>query len=195
MNNLPQERTKRNFTTLVKNEFLFLHDFGFIEIESLPTIVRYKNGDIEVNIYHGRQSYEIGLEFIYKEVSYSISEFIRVIDPELAEKYRNPAATENEVVARMLTKIGELTKCYCLPCLQGDRDFFTILEAKRKLWRQEYALQIKADQLRPKANEAFHSQNYPKALELFREIEFCLTPSELKKMEISEREMKAADRD
>ncbi|HEY8942041.1 MAG TPA: hypothetical protein VIM59_17730 [Cellvibrio sp.] len=191
MSNYEQERKELNFATLVKQEFLFLHDFGFIEIESLPTIVRYKNNEVEVHIYHGRQSYEIGLEFIYKDTSYPLSEFIRVVAPELAQQYRNPSATEQQSVSRMLSKIAELTKKYCLLGLEGNAEFFAILERNRSLWREEYAFQTKAYQLRAKANEAFHNKNYSKAFELFKEIKSCLNPSELKKMEMSWRKIKS----
>lgn len=192
MNSIDENRANLNFQNIAKHEFLFLKNLGFMEVEETSTIISYTKADMVVNIFHGRQSYEIDFEIIFKEIKFSLYDLMRSIDKELVQNYRIPAATTQEGVTNIVKSIAGLVRQYCLIALGGDSKFFSQLEEKRKLWVDEYWLKMKADQLRPKANEAFHNQNYPKAFELFREIESCLTPSELKKMEIAEREMKAS---
>jgi hypothetical protein len=190
MNTIEQARVNLNFEGFAAEEFSFLQDFGFNLIDSSTTIVRYQKGAIEICVYHGRQSYEIGVEFFYREVRYSISEFIRAVDPELAEHYRNPAACERGIVGRMLSKVSELTKKYCIRLLQGDESIFITLESQRKSWMERYALEVRVKQIRPKANELFRLGEYAKAVELYNSIKACLSPAELKKLSIAERECK-----
>jgi len=154
------ERTNLNFANLVKERFAFLSDLGFVEVESLSTIVLYRNGDIDVDVYHGRRSYEIGFGITCQGVQYSLSEFIGATDPEFAEQYRYPNATTQEVLADGLTKTAELAKRYCIKALQGAPAFFATLGSQRKLWAEKYAFDVMAGQLRPKAYEAFRLGKY-----------------------------------
>lgn len=180
------ERANLNFANLVKERFAFLSDLGFVEVESLPTLVFYRNGDIGVDVYHGRRSYEIGFGITRQGVRYSLSEFIRSTDPEFAEQYRYPTATAQEVLADGITKTAELAKRYCIKALQGDPAFFTTLGSQRKLWAEKYAFDVMAEQLRPKAHEAFRLGRYREAAELYRQIESVLSPAERKKLAIAE---------
>jgi hypothetical protein len=184
------ERENLNFANLVKERFAFLRDLGFVDIESLPTILRYRKGDIEVDVYHGRRSYEIGFGITGQGVRYSMSEFIRAIDPEFAEQYRYPTATTQEILAEGLTKTAALVKRYCMQALQGDPAFFKMLEIQRKSWAEKYAFDVMAGQLRPKAHEAFRLGKYREAAELYKRIESCLSPAELKKLAIAEERSK-----
>lgn len=180
------ERTNLNFANLVKEKFAFLHDIGFVEVESLPTMVLYRKGDIEVDVYHGRRSYEIGFGVTREGVRYSLSEFMRVTDPEFEKQYRYPTATTQYVLAKGLTKTAEFVKRYSMQALQGDPAFFTILKSQRKSWGEKYAFDVMAGQLRPKAHEAFRLGKYREAAELYKRIESCLSPVEIKKLTIAE---------
>ncbi len=139
----------------VRERFAFLGDLGFSEVESLPTLVRYGNGDLEVSIYHGRRSFELGFELCRYGACYSISELIRVADSEAAERYRNYAATTPDGIAAGLTQLEELVKRYGKRALRDDPAFFATLEEQRKSWAEGYALDVLESQLRPKAEAAF----------------------------------------
>ena len=181
-----QERLALNFSNLARERFNFLNDFGFVEIESSSTIVRYQKGDIELDVYHGRQSYEVSVGISNNGVRFSIADFIRVIDPETAEKYRDPAATTQDFLAKCLLKLEELVKQYCKQALQGDQDIFEELNIQRKVGVDRYALEVLAGQLRPKASEAFRLGRYKEAAELYRRIRPLLSPAEIKKLTIAE---------
>ncbi|MCG3188108.1 MAG: hypothetical protein IOMNBAOH_02832 [Rhodocyclaceae bacterium] len=184
------DRTNLNFANLVKERFAFLSDLGFVEVESLPTLVLYRNGDIDVDVYHGRRSYEIGFGITRQGVRYSLSEFIRSSDPEFAEQYRYPTATTQEVLVDGLTRTAELVKRYCIKALQGNPAFFSTLGSQRKLWAEKYAFDVMVGQLRPKAHEAFRLSKYREAAELYRKIESALSPAERKKLAIAEERIK-----
>lgn len=181
------ERTRLNFANAVRTRFGFLESFGFIEIESTPTIVRYRNGDLVVDIYHGRNSYELGFGITRHGTRYSLGTLMHVINPEAAKKYRNFAATTHAGVTEGLSRLEELVKKYGRRSLQGDSDFFKELEKQNKLLVEEYALDVLAAQVRPKADAAFQRGDYREAAGLYEKILTRLNDTELKKMAIAKK--------
>lgn len=181
------ERAHLNFADAVGKTFAFLDDYGFSNSESLPTLVRYRKGNLEVSVYHGRQSYEVGFEITAGGNRYSMSELIRASDPAAARQYRSIAATTADGIEDALVRLAELTRHYAQRALQGDRDFFSLLEEERKFWLERYALEVLAGELRPKAEAAFRHGDYEEASALYEQIRPCLSATQLKKLEIAKR--------
>ncbi|MBK6286719.1 MAG: hypothetical protein IPJ33_14400 [Gammaproteobacteria bacterium] len=184
-NEVGRERMRLNFGNAVRMKFSRLINLGFIEVESLPTIVRYQKDDLEIRIYHGRKSFEIGFEICHQGSCYSISELIRAIDSEAADRYRNYTATTSEAIGKGLTQLEQLVLRYAERALQSDPVFFEELEADRRAWAEGYSLDVLAELLRPKADAAFRSGNYLKAAELYERICPRLSAAELKKLAIA----------
>ena len=184
-NKVGPDRTRLRFANAVRERFAFLGDLGFSEVESLPTIVRYRKGDLEVDVYHGRQSYEIGLGIAREGTRYSLGEIIRVTDSDAAARYRNCATTTAEGIAKGLMLLEELAKRYGERALRGDPEFFVTLENLRKAWAHAYALDVLAGQLRPKADAAFRRGDYREAAEFYERVYSCLSATELKKLAIA----------
>jgi hypothetical protein len=114
------DRTRLNFAKAVTERFAFLGDLGFSVTELLPTIVRYRKGDVEADVYHGRQSYELGFDVERHGVRYSLSDLISAVDPVAAEQYRNFAARTQDGITKGLTLLAELVKRHSEPALRGD---------------------------------------------------------------------------
>jgi hypothetical protein len=171
-----------DFERAAKAAFAFLNTLGFSEIQSLPTLIRYRNGEIEVDVYHGRKSYELGVGITRHGVRYSLSEFIRAADPELARRYRNPTATEREGIRPALDQVAQILQRYGARALRGDPAFFTELVREGKHWSHEYALEVLARQLRPLAHEAFRLGKYSEAARLYSQFQTLLSPAEQKKL-------------
>ena len=184
------DRSHLNFERQVREAFAFLSDLGFSETEALPTLVRYRHDDVEVDVYYGRQSYEIGAGVTGFGIRYAMSEIIRAVDPETAKRYRNAMATTQEAVAAGLEELSSLMKRYGTAALRGDPQFFSTLKEQRKLWSEEYALDVLADQLRPQADEAFRRGNYSTAADLYARIRSRLSPAEVKKLALAEERRK-----
>lgn len=55
--------------------------------------MRNKKDDLEISIYHERQSFEVGFESGHTDERHSMSVIIRAHDPGAADHYRNAAAT------------------------------------------------------------------------------------------------------
>lgn len=184
------DRAHLGFAKETRKAFAFLCDLGFSEIEASPTLVRYRKGGVEVDVYHGRQSYEIGAGVTAFGTRYAISEIIRHIDPEAGKYFRYSATTTPEGIVAGLDKLSFLMKCYGRSAVEGDPQLFSILESERTSWAEEYAVDVLADHLRPQADEAFRRRDYAKSAELYSRIKERLSPAELKKLSIAEERSK-----
>lgn len=181
------DRSLFHFIQSVREAFSFLMDAGFSEIEALPTLVRYRKDDIWVDVHHGRQSYEIGCGFTVAGVRYSLADFMRVTDSDLAKTYRLRAATSPESVATCLEDLSVMVQRYGAAVLSGDPQFLAIVSERREQWLQEYSLDVQAEQIRPQAESAFRQGDYAKAAELYGLMRERLSPAEAKKLAFAER--------
>jgi len=179
------QRTRLNFADAATRAFAFLTEVGFLQVDASPTIVRYRRGNLTVDIYHGRQSGELGFEVGHDDIKYSMSELIRAADPETGKEYRNFAATTQSDLTEGLGRLEELAKRYGWRALEDEPEFFVALKNQRKSWAEGYALEVLEGQLRPKADEAFRRGNYREAAKLYERIRPCLSLTELKKLAIA----------
>jgi len=176
------ERARLGFVEIVRREFAFLADFGFAEVESSPTIVRYRTGDLDLNVYHGRQSYEIGMQLGHGDEQVSMEQLIRVTDPAGWQKYRVYAATNPAGVVSGVTRLAELARRYGDRALRDDPEFFADLMRQRESWKDAFALDVLERQTRPKAEAAFREGRYLEAAELYERIAARLSPAEKAKL-------------
>jgi hypothetical protein len=184
------DRNNYEFEKAVGEHFAYLQDFGFAVSNSSPTIVSFTRGDVSVTIFHGRSSYEVGAEVGFEATSYSVGELIRLSDKVAGAEFRNPAATTTEVVAASVAMTADLMKRYGQEAIAGDRATFDELAQLRNAWGQQYELEVRAYQVRPKAEVAFRSGDYGAAALLYQSIRPLLTPVEVAKLELAERKSK-----
>ena len=182
--NKPRQARLR-FEMAATSAFAFLKDLGFSQIGVSPTIVRFRKAEVEADIYYGRRSFELGFEIRRGMTKFSLSELIRIIDPETAKKYRNFTATTQRALDEGLERLAELVMRYGQQALHGDPEVFTALEKEGKSWAESYALDVLARTLRPKADEAFRHGNYREAAELYERFRSRLAADEIKKLEIA----------
>lgn len=175
------------FEGTVRPTFQFLKEFGFSEVESSATRIRYRKNDIELDVYLGRQSFEIGAGVAFNGNRYAVSEIIRAIDPVAANAYRNIVATTPGSVIAGLKAMGSLIFRYGIAALEGDPQYFEKLDEQRKLWSKEYALDVLAAQLRPQALDAFRRGDYGTAAALYTSIRDRLSPAEVSKLNLAEK--------
>jgi hypothetical protein len=185
--NQPGTESVRPFPDIVGQRFSFLSDFGFAEVESLPTVVRYRKGSLDLNVYYGRQSLEVGFQVARGDEQYSISEIIRTNDAAAAGQYRNSTATTQPELVSAIERLAALVRRYGEPVLRDDPKFFADLRRRKQSWSETYAIDVLEEQLRPKAEAAFREGRYREAADLYDRIRARLTPSELKKLDMARR--------
>lgn len=171
-----------NFAHVVDECFGFLLTAGFERAEVVPTRVSYRRGDVEFRVYHGRKSFEIGVEFGRIGEKYSLPELLRMADPRLAESYRNPIATTPGDVLIGVGSVAGLVRQYGKRALEGDAEIFDELSRRRTAWSESYALDVLAEQIRPKAEAAFRDGRYKDAAELYERIYVRLSSLERRKL-------------
>lgn len=176
------ERKRLNFAHAVAERFGFLSEFGFRVSESLPTIVRYRKGDLELNVYHGRQSFEVGLQIGRGRDPFSMWELIRCMDQAAAERYRMTVAKTPAAVGFAVDQLADLLLRFGQRALRDEPQFFGLLEQQRQALSEDYALEVLAEQTRPKAEAAFREGRYREAAELYEQMAPRLTPLEQKKL-------------
>jgi len=173
------------FAQSVQGAFAFLIKAGFEVVEKAPTRVSFRRGALDCNIYLGRHSHELGFQCGIGEDRYSMSEILRVADPSIAKEYRNAVVTDASALSTAVLRLARLVKLYCAPALEDERRFLDMLRDQRRTWSKEYALDVLAEQVRPKAEAAFRRGEYGEAFELYKKITSRLTASERKKLEIA----------
>lgn len=181
------ERGAFGFPFAVEREFGFLTAHGFRCVSTKSTLVRYESDHVFINIYHGRSSYEIGIEvgstdLEEQEKGFSLFAFIHLAAPDKAATYRNFVAVKPEAVSVRVAALQKLFTQYVLDVLMGDPDIFIKLEAQRKKISAAYASEVRASQIRPRAEAAFRDKDYPEAVRLYEIIQDELTTTEIKKL-------------
>ena len=177
-----RKRARLGFVEIVRREFSFLEEFGFSEIEALPTIVRYQGEPLGLNVYHGRQSYEIGVRIECEDEDFSIGQILRATDSGAWEKFRNPAATTREGLETGVEKLADLVRRYGGRALRNEPEFFADLRRSRSFWAEEMALDVLERQTRPRAAAAFLEGRYREAAELYERIAPRLSAAEQAKL-------------
>src|ERR1700745_1748803 len=120
------ERAQLGFKDAVLSNFRFLNDFGLRPIEEKVTLVRYESSEAFVNVYHGRASYELGVEIgrlKEPEAKVSIFDVVRWAGVEKAEGFGKHVmfqVSSREGVEEFVPKLAALVKKHAIPLLRGD---------------------------------------------------------------------------
>lgn len=185
-------RAAFRFPQKVLIAFAFLaRDYGFRCVRTEPTFVRYESPLAFVNVYHGRSSYELGLEVgrlgedSEEEQGFTVMELMRLQDPQAEKDFSYFAATRPEQIQWAVTQLANLLKTYGGGALRGDECIFGRLYEERIRWREEFAKQTVLSQIRSRAEAAFRGKEYAKAAALYESIQTELTPLETKKLSYS----------
>lgn len=170
----------------VIDAFSFLRELGFEVVNRCSSLVRYARGNVEVDVYQGRQSFEVGVGVTIDGSRFSLSELIRGQDPSMAETYRYPVATDEEGVVRAVTAVASMLKRYGAAALQGDGATTGLLIAQRREWAIALELDALAARTRPLADAAFKAGDYAQAAELYSRIRSRLSPAESARLALAE---------
>jgi hypothetical protein len=180
-------RAALHFADATRAAFRFLESLGLQELDADTTIVRYASTRVFLNVYHGRSSYELGVEIGLGDATqgqsgHGMSELIRLVDKDEGHRFRNTTATTPEEVRDGVQKLAEQTKRYGHLALKGDASVFAALDMQRRQWAEEYAAEVTYRQILPEAQEAFRKHEYVRAAQLYERIQNNLGPVDLKKL-------------
>ncbi len=188
------DRQTLHFAEAVEGNFRFLSAHGFKRTEHEPTFVRFESGGVHVNVYHGRKSFELGLEIgpsAHRDESpYSMSEIIRLIEPGKADEYRNYAARDADGVRDGVRQLAAIFRRYVDAGVLDDANLLARLERQRQTWKNDFARDVNLTQARRRLDGAWHAKNYAEVVALLEPLRDALTPTELHKLEYAKKHMR-----
>jgi hypothetical protein len=187
------DRSLLHFSEEVKDCFSFLEGFGFSGVHVEPTLVRYESREMVLNIYHGRKSYEIGLEIESSRMpteSYSFSEILRLIDIEKGKSYDNFATHTAEGVTKGVQRLAVLLRECINAGIFNDEQLFSRLKRQRDDWSRKYEIEVKLQQAQIGAESAWAKKDFGKVVAILSPLQDHLKLSDLKKLEYAKNHLK-----
>lgn len=186
-------RSELRFVEAVEAAFSFLVEkFGFRLVGTEPpTLVRYESGTAFLNVYHGRQSYEINVEVgsIADPAgrSYRLADVLGAIVGLDDSRRTYFQASNREAVRRCVQQIADLVAKHYGPVVRGEADVFDRVAAHTSENSEAYTREVVQRPVREAAEKAWHTKDYAKVQELYASIQDNLTLVEQKRLEYAER--------
>lgn len=195
------DRSGLGFDDAVVKQFVFLESFGLFVTRSEPTFVRYESEERFVNVFHGRLSYEIGVEVgrwvdVDGEVvveQFSLAYLDAIRPGEAGSSVRGLTAVSREQVARFVAQFAVWAEVLLPEALSPSSDR-VFAELQTELTRQS-ALDwqgYRAGVLRELAIAAWQDGDFHSVVLAYKEVVeelpvVSLRPSELKRLRYAER--------
>lgn len=185
-------REKLRFNQVVEREFRFLiDDYKYRLVKSESTFVRYESKSYFMNIYHGRISYEIGVEIGDHLVGWwdyispsGILNYVMGPDHGITTYFQ---ASTREAVENCVVKLAGTIRKYCMDVASGDQKAIdAIIEAQGKR-NEEYTRQVVQEPVRREAEQAWRDKDYSKVVSLYGSIKEDLSEIEMKKLEYAQK--------
>lgn len=182
---LTAARKALGFTSLVLEEGEFLvKQFGFKCTKTLPTLVVFGHRRSQVTFFHGRSSYQLGVEFELRGSSTLEGEKLSLEDivsfkGQAANAATFQASSRTDLVAG-IKRVMSLLKSYAIPLLKGDEAEFHEIVAHQHERSRQYTLSIKDRQVRVRAEAAWKAKRFEDVIAAYEDLEDRLTPSRAK---------------
>lgn len=187
MSDATSDREFLAFKRNVEKYFCFLIvDYGFQIVLKEDTFVRYETEDVFIDFYHGRLSYEIGVECGLKCQGYDSRFRLPIIllgllgeDAKGIKAFYQ--ASIKESVSNCLDKIARLVQEHCASLLRGDKIAFSLVakasSEESKFLTEKYSIYP----IKSKAYEAWKIKDYEKVFLLYGSIKSSLSSIEEKR--------------
>ena len=184
------DRDRLGFVPAVRARFGFLLDAGYSEAWVEPTYVRFERGnDPFVEVFHGRASYELGVEFgrvvhvddDLVEQKFHIADVVSLFWP--GEEFRAPTATAPEQIERFVAELaGWAERAFERFEVDAAEVFDRLSEMVRRR-SDEYLERIRAERLRSRADESWRRQDFASVINAYEEIDADLETVQLRNSE------------
>lgn len=191
-------RVQLRFTPEVLSNFHFLiKDYDFRCVKAEVTFVRYESKFIFMNIYHGRRSYELGVEIgklekshVEQENGFTIGEVMDLAGVRKDLRFTFFQASSKDQVQIFVRKLAEYVKKYAKPILDGHYEIFEKLEILRKNKSDAYIREAELRNIREMADVAWKQKEYTKFVELYNPVKDGLTSIERKKLDYARKKLR-----
>ena len=164
----PADSGRLNFVRLTIQSFGFLLQLGFRVARCDATLVRFETDVVFVNVYHGRLSYQLGVEVghLGAEELYSLHEVLSALSPDSVAVARFQAATEKEL-ERCLDIVARTMEDHCMGLLTDAKGGFDVLRESVAESRRLLTQQAQYGAIADKADLAWERQDWRQASRLY----------------------------
>jgi hypothetical protein len=187
------EREAFNFVREVRSAFGFLHALSFATTVESATFVRYEAASVFVNVFHGRGSYELGVEIGHRvdvdgqfvDEKFGLGDLVALSDAVEETDFRTYATTDPARLPEFLARLAEWTRYYGRAALTGEPAVFELLRAAgldRSVATQDAS---RATQLRATADAAWRAREYARVIDSYNEMISELRTVELRQSELA----------
>jgi hypothetical protein len=189
-----KDRWQLGFKDAVLSSFEFLRTFGLKPISEDVTFVRYESGSVFVNVYHGRGSYEIGVEIgrLDRPEKYGLGYIVswagkQAWDAEGFGRGTMFQVSTCEGVQNIVPKVAELLRKYGERFLRGNQAFYDELQKANERASIAYEREQMLTRIRKEADSAWTAKDFVRVAELLQPIRPDLTEVESKRLAYAEK--------
>ena len=193
------ERAKLGFTDSVLSSFKFLGDLGLRLVEEKMTFVRYESSEVFVNVYHGRASFELGVEvgrLAEPDEKVTLYDIVAGAGADKAEGFGQHVmfqVSSREGVQEFVPKLAHLVQKYGTPFLKADASAYRAVHETRSRTAVEYEEQVNLRDVRKKVEAAWHAKDYTQVVELYGPVRKELSEVEAKRLAYAEQQVLSAE--
>jgi hypothetical protein len=194
------ERTQLGFKEAVLSSFDFLSFYGLRPVQAEITLVRFKSAIVLVNVYHGRASFELGVEIarlsspdekvsLYDAVAWAGAEKTEGLGQHVVFQVSN-----RKDVQDFVPRLARLVEKYAGPFLRGDASAYQAVKEASFKNTADYVKRINLNRIRDKAETAWHEKNYSQVVELYSSMREDLTKVETGRVSYAEKQLQGNER-
>lgn len=189
------DRSVLGFAEAVANAFRFLvEDFGFKVVDTDATLVRYESDRVFLNVYHGRRSYEIGVEVGYLHErdanKYRLPEVLGAILGESGQQNAYYLQSSNrDGVRRCVETAAGLVEEHYGPVLRGDPIALERVKVFSSKRNEDYTREVVQQPIRDSADRAWRAKDFAMVAQYYGSIRKDLTPTERRRLEYAEKQL------
>jgi hypothetical protein len=189
-----KDRWQLGFKDAVLSSFEFLRTYGLAPISEDVTFVRYESDAVFVNVYHGRGSFEIGVEIgrLDRTEKYGLDYVVSwagklAWETEGFGRGTMFQVSTREGVQNTVPKVAELVKKYGDAFLRGNPAFYEELQKANERSSVEYEREQMLTRIRKEADAAWTAKDFARVAELLQPIWSDLTEVESKRLAYAEK--------
>lgn len=189
-----KERRQLGFKDAVLSSFGFLRSYELNPVKEEVTFVRYQSAAVYVNVYHGRGSFEVGVEIgrLDRTETYGLGYIVSWAGKHAWESEGFGRGTMFQVSTRegvrnIVPKVAELVKKYGDPFLHGQPAFYDELQKANELASVAYGQEQLLNRIRADADAAWKARDFARVAELLQPIRADLTEVASKRLAYAEK--------
>jgi len=194
------ERAQLGFKEAVLSSFSFLATYGLRPVHEEITFIRFESVVVFVNVYHGRASFELGVELgrlNNPDEKLSLYDVIAWAGAENAEGFGQHVVfqvSNRKGVQEFVPKLAKLVQQYAVPFLRGDASAYQAANELQSRRGNEYIKEVNLSPIRAKAEAAWHSKDYAQVAKLYSSMREDLTPAEAARLSYAAKHVPASRR-